>query len=138
MTLFENCLHLFPSQSQKEKPNQKLSDSNHSSENRIKNTFHRQTTIEPQTSLQKEADNLVITNLYDAFLECHLNLALCLIRLAHFEEATSCLNAVIEYAPLNIQAYYLRGKAFLCINEYPLALDDLKITSRLVKENPEY
>lgn len=65
------------------------------------------------------------TNVYDAFLECHINLALCMIRLAHFEDAVHCLTSVLHYAPLNAQAYYLRGKSFMCLNEYQIALGDL-------------
>ena len=42
-----------------------------------------------------------------------------------FEEAVSTLTAVLVYAPQNAQSYYLRGKAFECLNEYKMALGDM-------------
>lgn len=63
-----------------------------------------------------------------------MNLALCLIRLAHFEDAISCLTSVLHYAPFSTQAYYLRGKAFFCMNEYQIALGDLARTKELLRE----
>jgi regulator of sirC expression with transglutaminase-like and TPR domain len=42
------------------------------------------------------------TNLYDIFQECHLNLALCLIRQTQFEDAIGCLTAVLYYNPKSI------------------------------------
>jgi tetratricopeptide (TPR) repeat protein len=42
----------------------------------------------------------------------------------NFEGAVSALTAVLVYAPSCAQAYYLRGKAFLCLNEYKVALGD--------------
>ena len=79
-------------------------------------------------------DNLAITNIYEVFLECHVNLALCLIRLAHFEDAISCLTSLLHYAPFHTQAYYLRGKAFICMNEYQIALGDLTQARELIKQ----
>jgi tetratricopeptide (TPR) repeat protein len=75
----------------------------------------------------------VITNIYEAFLECHINLALCLIRLAHFEDSISCLTSVLHYAPLCAQAYYLRGKAFICMSEYQIAMGDLQQARQLIQ-----
>ena len=58
------------------------------------------------------------TNIYQIFQECHLNLALCLIRQTRFEDGIACLTSLLHYAPDNLRAHYLRGKAFKSINEY--------------------
>lgn len=53
-------------------------------------------------------------------------MALCQIRMTNFEDAVSSLTAVLVYAPACAQAYYLRGKAFQCLNEYAMAVGDLE------------
>ena len=40
-------------------------------------------------------ENLETTNLFETILECHINYALCLLRLSQFEEAISCLTSVL-------------------------------------------
>lgn len=94
----------------------------------------KQPTKARRSSDSGEQDNLLITNIYETILECHVNLALCLIRLAHFEDAVSCLTSVIHYAPYQAQAYYLRGKAFFCLNEYSIALGDLSKAKEIIKD----
>lgn len=122
MTKFEQCLQLFPSYKSTSLADQQQPIT-------IKKKFSSTTADNKllcAVDQSQSPDNLLITNIYDTFLECHVNLALCLIRLAHFEEAVSCLTSILHYAPLCTQAYYLRGKAFFCLNEYQIALDDLE------------
>lgn len=88
-----------------------------------------------QQSQGQQVDHLLVSNVYKCFLECHINLSLCQIRLYKFEDAVSSLTAILVYAPQSGQAYYLRGKAFLCLNEYKMALGDLSKARDLVTDH---
>ena len=68
------------------------------------------------------------------FRECHINLALCYVRLNMFQNAVEILTSVISYSPNCVQAFYLRGKAFQCLDENEMALLDLKRTKEILLE----
>ena len=44
-------------------------------------------------------DHLSASNLYKAFLECHINLSLSFVRLHKFEDAVGALTSILMYAP---------------------------------------
>ncbi len=88
--------------------------------------FLKQTSTSDSQEAEGIAERLEKTNFYDTILECHINFGLCLLRLARFEEAISCFTSVLNYAPSCAQAYYLRGKAFLCLNVNSISQGDLK------------
>ena len=60
------------------------------------------------------------------YKECHLNLALCHIKLCNFEQAIDILSALLYYEPYNIKAFYLRGKSYQVTREYENAINDYK------------
>ena len=60
-------------------------------------------------------------------------MALCLIRQTRFEDGIACLTSLLHYAPDNLRAHYLRGKAFKSINEYQIALWDFDKALSLVQ-----
>lgn len=76
---------------------------------------------------------VAFTNIHDILQECHVNLALCLIRQGLFEDAIGCLTALLHYAPQNVQAYYLRGKCFLCLQQHETAITDLRTASEVYR-----
>lgn len=65
------------------------------------------------------------------YRECHVNLALCEIKLTNFESAVEVLSAVLYYEPLNAKALYLRAKCHQVLQEYENAILDLKEAARL-------
>ncbi len=62
------------------------------------------------------------TNVLHIYRECHLNLALCQIKLANYEHAIDILSALLFYEPHNSKVLFLRGKAYQSLREYEYAL----------------
>mmetsp|Transcript_54709 Transcript_54709/g.75170 ORF Transcript_54709/g.75170 Transcript_54709/m.75170 type:complete len:113 (+) Transcript_54709:370-708(+) len=56
-------------------------------------------------------NDLSNTNMFEIFLECHLNLGLCHIKLKSYEIAIGCFTSLLLYARNHSQAHYLRAKA---------------------------
>eukprot|EP00347_Sterkiella_histriomuscorum_P021475 403333850 len=81
-------------------------------------------------------DFLMTTNILLIYREAHVNKALCLIKQRLYEEAIECLSQILYYDGdgSNIKALYLRGKSYLAIREYELALSDFKL-ARDIKIN---
>eukprot|EP00252_Welwitschia_mirabilis_P001541 TRINITY_DN1140_c0_g1_i1.p1 TRINITY_DN1140_c0_g1~~TRINITY_DN1140_c0_g1_i1.p1 ORF type:complete len:372 (+),score=104.82 TRINITY_DN1140_c0_g1_i1:254-1369(+) len=57
---------------------------------------------------------------------CHLNLAACLLRLNHYEEAVGHCNMVLTEDEKNIKALFRRGKARACLGQTDDAKEDFQ------------
>ena len=71
--------------------------------------------------------------MYEAFLECHMNVALCQIRQRLFLHAVITLTTILQYSRKNIQAYYLRGKCYYCLFDYSRAYVDISLILQLYR-----
>ena len=89
--------------------------------------FNKRGSIGPQMSLKEGS------NMYEAFLECHMNVALCQIRQRLFLHAVITLTTILQYSRKNIQAYYLRGKCYYCLFDYSSAYVDITQVMQLYR-----
>ncbi len=62
----------------------------------------------------------------ELFTSCHLNAALCALKLEDWKAATAlCTNVLLRSDPMSSKARYRRGTAFMRLGEYQKAWDDL-------------
>ena len=87
--------------------------------------------IGPNVSLKEGS------NMYDAFLECHINVALCQIRQRLYLHAVITLSTILQYSRKNAQAYYLRGKCYYCLFDYQSAYIDINQVITLHRQNKQ-
>ncbi|XP_068711785.1 peptidyl-prolyl cis-trans isomerase FKBP5-like isoform X1 [Montipora foliosa] len=59
-------------------------------------------------------------------VSCLLNLAACQGKLEQFEFVAENCTKVLAMSPTNLKALFRRGQAFVCLNEYEKAKDDLE------------
>jgi peptidyl-prolyl isomerase D len=72
----------------------------------------------------------------DAFQLVNLtNFAACTLKLEEFNDLKYSCNAAIKLDPMNIKAYYRRGIANLQLNNFEMALDDLKLANSYQPSN---
>ncbi|XP_068743975.1 FK506-binding protein-like isoform X2 [Montipora capricornis] len=59
-------------------------------------------------------------------VSCLLNLAACQGKLEQFEFVAENCTKVLAMSPTNLKALFRRGQAFVCLNEYEKAMEDLE------------
>jgi len=62
---------------------------------------------------------------------CHLNLAMCYLKVEQFEDAVGAANNAIGIDVKNVKAWYRKGIAHMSLNEFPESKDALTEANRL-------
>jgi len=98
------------------------------------NNFYRgQVSENMKNYIQAEIDYNKTISKNNRFTEAYLALASLRLVMKKPEAAMENCNAVIAYAPDNMQAYLVRSRIYATLTEYPKAIDDV---SKILYNNP--
>lgn len=76
-------------------------------------------------------------DMYPGFLDAHVRLAVTLLGEGMHHEALTHLNIAVSLSPASFKAYYQRGKAYMAMQRYEEAVNDLDHAVRIKEDHPQ-